>query len=321
MLGAHMAILLRESDVEKLASRDMAIDAVEQAFRLQGEQKADTAPRRRCRLDHEMLHVMSASLPALGYAGLKSYTSVAGSTRFMVLLYKGDGQLVALIEADRLGQLRTGAATAVATKYMARAESSRLGIFGTGLQARSQVQAICAVRPIKTVLAYSRDPEKRERFCKEMAEAIEISVCPAATPEETVKEMDIVVTATTSREPVFRGEWLSKGTHINAIGGNFISSQEIDVETVGKSACVVVDSCEQAMLESGDLTHAAEAGAFYWEDARELGLVVAGDFPGREDAGEITLFESQGIALEDVALAARIYEKAVQEAVGERLPF
>jgi len=316
-----MAILLRESNVEKLASMNMAIETVEQAFKLQGEQKVNTAPRRRCRVEHGMLHVMSSSLPTLGYAGLKSYTSVAGVTRFLVLLYKDDGQLAAVIEADRLGQLRTGAASAVATKYMARQDSSRMGIFGAGLQARSQVQAICAVRPIKTVLAYSRDPEKRGKFCRDMSESIGIDVRPASSPEEAVKEMDIVVTATTSKEPVFTSEWLSKGTHINAIGANFISRQEIDVDTVGKSACVVVDSCEQAMLESGDLARAAEAGAFYWEDARELGLVVVGEFPGREDAGEITLFESQGIALEDVALASRIFEQALKAGVGERLPF
>jgi alanine dehydrogenase len=321
MVGANMAILLRESDVEELTSISMAIEAIEQAFRLQGEQKVDTAPRRRCRVDQGMLHVMSSSLPSLGYAGLKSYTSVSGATRFMVLLYKSDGQLVALIEAGRLGQLRTGAATAVATKYMAREDASRLGIFGTGLQARSQVHAVCAVRPIKTVLAYSRNPEKREAFCKEMTESVGIGIYPASTPEEAAKEMDIIVTATTSKEPVFNGEWLSKGTHINAIGGNFVSRQEIDVDTVGKSACVVVDSREQAILESGDLARAAEAEAFYWEDAQELGLVVVGEFPGREEAGEITLFESQGIALEDVALAAAIYEQALKTGKGERLPF
>ena len=136
MLEVRMAILLRESDVETLATTSMAVEAIEQAFRLQGQQNADTAPRRRCRVDQGLLHVMSASLPTLGYAGLKSYTSVAGVNRFAVLLYQGDGQLKAIIEADKLGQLRTGAASAVATKYMAREESSRLGIFGTGLQAR-----------------------------------------------------------------------------------------------------------------------------------------------------------------------------------------
>jgi len=314
-----MAILLRESDIEKVATMKVAIEAVEQAFRLQAEQKADIAPRRRCRVEHGMLHVMSASLPELGYAGLKTYTSVAGKTRFLVLLYKGDGQLAGMMEADKLGQLRTGAASAVATKHMARPESSRLGIIGTGRQARAQIQAICAVRQIKTILAYSRDAKKRDQFCKEMSELVGIGVYPAATPEEAVKEMDIVVTATNSKEPVFKGEWLSKGTHINAIGANFLSRQELDVETVGKSACVVVDSLEQAKLEAGDLAHAVEAERFYWEDARELGLVVTGEFPGREDAGEITLFESQGIALEDVALAVPIYEQAVKAGLGERL--
>ena len=316
-----MAILLRESDVEKLADIGMAIEAVEEAFRLQAEQKADNAPRRRCRLDHGMLHVMSASLPALGYAGLKSYTSVADAVRFMFLLYGNNGELIAFIEADRLGQLRTGAATAVATKYMARQDASRLGIFGTGLQARSQVKAICQVRPIKTAIAFSSDAGKCKSFCEEMTDAVGIGVYPASAPEEAAKDMDIIVTATTSREPVLKAEWISKGTHINAIGGNSITSQELDVETVRKTACVVVDSCEQAMLESGDLAKAAEAEAFFWEDARELGLVVVGEFPGREDADEVTLFESQGIALEDVALAARIYERASKSGIGERLPF
>ena len=315
-----MAILLRESDVEKLATMSMAIDAIEQAFKFQGEQKTDIAPRHRCRVEKGMLHVMSASLPVLNYAGLKSYTSVGGVNRFVILLYTGDGQLAAIVEADKLGQLRTGAASAVATKHMARQESSRLGIFGTGLQARSQVRAVCEVRPIKTVAAYSRDLEKREKFCREMADSLGIDVYPAAAPEEAAKEMDIIVTATTSKEPVFKGEWLSKGVHINAIGANFRSKQEIDVETIDKSACVVVDSHEQAMLESGDLYRAAESGAFFWEDARELGLVVIGEFPGREDAEEITLFKSHGIALEDVALAARIFERATEAGMGERLP-
>jgi len=144
----------------------------------------------------------------------------------MVLLYKDDGELVALIEADKLSQLRTGAASGVATKFMARADSSRLGIFGTGLQARSQVQGVCAVRPIETVIAYSRNKEKCGEFCKEMSEAVGISVQPAAAPEEAAKDVDIIVTATTSKEPVFKGEWMSKGTHINAIGANFISRRK-----------------------------------------------------------------------------------------------
>ncbi len=316
-----MAIYLRESDVEKLATMQMALDAVETAFRLQGAQKADNAPRRRVRLEKGMLHVMSGSLPTLGLAGLKSYTAVPGKVRFHVLLYNTNGELLAVIEADRLGQMRTGAASGVATRYMARPNASRLGIYGTGWQARSQLQAICAVRPIRTVVAWSRIPENREKFCKEMTQALGIGVYPGFSPEEAAKEMDIVVTATTAKEPVLRGEWLAKGTHVNAIGSNSLSRQEIDVETVRRSACVVVDSTEQSLLEAGDLARAADAGAFYWEDARELGMVVVGEYPGREDDNEITLFKSNGIALEDVAFAGKIYEAATKAKAGQPLPF
>lgn len=316
-----MAILLREADVEKLVTTKMALEAVEQAFRLQGENRSDNAPRRRSRLGTGFLQVMSASLPSLGLAGLKCYTTVGGKARFLVLLYGSheDGQLLAVIEADRLGQMRTGAASGVATKFMSRPESSRVGIFGTGWQARAQVLSMCAVRPVKTVVAYGRDQERKEKFSKEMTDILGIGVYPAATPEEAVKDMDIVITATSSKEPVFKGEWLARGAHVNAIGSNHLSRQEIDVETVRRSACVVVDCAEQARMESGDLAKAAEAEVFFWEDARELGLVVTGEFPGREDASEITLFESQGVALEDVALAGKIYQAALKAKLGEPL--
>jgi len=316
-----MAILLRESDVEALSSMKMAIDAVEQAFMLQGKALSHLAPRRRCPIGKGTLHVMSSSLPTLGYAGLKSYTNIEGAYRFTVLLYKDDGQLVAVIEADKLGRLRTGAASGVATKYMAREDASTLGVIGAGGQARSQIEAICAVRPVKKVVVYSRTRDKLKNFCEETAAAVGVDVQPAASPEEAVRGMDIVVTATTSETPVLKGKWLKKGTHVNAIGSNFLSKCELDVEAVRQCACVVVDSCEQAQLECGDLAQAAEAGDFYWEDARDLGLVVLGEYPGREDSSEITLFESQGIALEDIVLAARIYEEAVKNGKGEQLPF
>jgi len=317
-----MAILLRESDVNKLATMGMALEAVEEAFRLQAENKADNAPRRRSKLARGLLHVMSASLPTLGLAGLKSYTSVEGKTTFHVLLYGGDdGRLLALIEANLLGQLRTGAATGIATKYMARANAAKVGIFGTGFQARSQLAAVCAVRPIQAITAYGRDQERREEFCRDMGATLGISVTPGTSPEQAAREMDIVITATNSKEPVFNGAWLAAGTHVNAAGSNSLSRRELDAETVRRAACVVVDSIEQSQLEAGDLAGAVEAGAFYWEDARELGSVVTGEFPGREDDSEITIFKSNGIALEDVAFAGRIYQAAVKAGIGERLPF
>jgi alanine dehydrogenase len=316
-----MAILLRESDVEKIATMGMALEAVEEAFRLQGERKADNAPRRRSRLSQGLLHVMSASLPTVGFAGLKSYTSASGKTLFHVLLYSAeDGKLLAVMEANILGQLRTGAASGIATRYMARANASRVGIFGTGFQARAQLAAVCAVRSVRSVAAFGRDAACREEFCREMTKTLGIPVTSAASPEEAARDKDIVITATSSKEPVFDGAWLAAGTHINAVGSNHLNRQEIDVETVRRAACVVVDSLEQSMLESGDLAKAVEANAFYWDDARELGLVVTGDFPGREDDSEITIFKSNGIALEDVALAGRIYQAAAKAGLGERLP-
>lgn len=317
-----MATFLKEADVEKLVTMKMALEAIEQAFRLQGEGRTDNAPRRRSRLGDGFLHAMSGSLPSLGLAGLKSYTSLGGKVRFHVLLYSApEGELLAVMEGNRLGQMRTGAASGVATKYMSRPESSRVGIFGTGWIAQAQILAMCAVRPIKTVVAYSPEQEKREKFCKEMGDILGISVTPAANPEDAVKEMDIVITATTSKEPVFKGEWLEKGTHVNAVGSNHIGRHEIDVETVRRSACVVVDSAEQARNEAGDLAPAVEAEAFFWEDARELGAVVVGEFPGREDPAEVTLFESLGIAMEDVALAGKIYAAATKAGIGTPLPF
>jgi ornithine cyclodeaminase/alanine dehydrogenase-like protein (mu-crystallin family) len=315
-----MAIILRESEIEELATMQMALDVVEQAFRLKGEGQAENAPRRRCRLEKGFLHVMSASLPTLGVAGLKSYTTSEGKARFLVYLHSAvDGKLLAVMEANKLGQIRTGAASGVAARYMARKSSSRLGIIGSGWQARAQLEGICAVLPIETITAYSPTAEKLEAFCSEMTAKLGMKVHPAATPEEASRDKDVVVTATTAKEPVLKGEWLAEGTHVTAIGANFLTRRELDLDVVRRSACVIVDSSEQAMLESGDLAPAVEAGEFYWEDARELAAVVTGEYPGREDDREITLFKSHGIGLEDVALAARIYAAATKARIGEKL--
>jgi len=299
----------------------MAVKAVEEAFRLQGEGKADNAPRRRCKLKNGLLHVMSASLPTLGYAGLKSYTSSAAGARFLVHLYSAaDGRLLAIMEADKLGQVRTGAASGVATRHMAREDAANVGIIGTGWQARSQLEGVCVVREVQNIAAYGRDTERREKFCREMSEALGVTVNPVATAEEAVREKDIVITATTAKEPVLEGGWIAEGAHVNAVGSNMLGRQEIDVDTVRRCACVIVDSLEQARLEAGELARAAEAEAFYWEDARELGQVVTGEFPGREEDKEITLFKSGGIALEDVALAGKIYEAAQKAGIGAPIP-
>ncbi|MCS6818135.1 MAG: ornithine cyclodeaminase family protein [Blastocatellia bacterium] len=315
-----MALLLTESDVERLLTMEMALEAVEEAFREQAEGRAINEPRRRLRVPRGTLHLMSAAVLARGVVGFKAYTSFSSGTRFLVFLYDAEeGSLLAIIEANRLGQMRTGAASGVATRYMARPDARTLGIFGTGWQAESQVRAICIVRPIRRVLAYSRRPEQREAFCREMTAKLGIEVIPAERPEEVVAEADVLVTATTAREPVFEGRWVPEGVHINAIGGNSPLRREFDDETIRRARAIVVDSKDQARIECGEFLHAVERGRLTWEAVHELKEVVIGRFVARRHPSDITLFKSLGIALEDVAVAVRIFERAREEGIGQRI--
>ncbi len=315
-----MAWLLSEADVERVLTMEMALEAVEEAFREQAEGRAINEPRRRLRLPQGMLHIMSAAVLSRGVLGFKAYTSFRGGVRFLVCLYEAEtGALLALIEANRLGQMRTGAASGVATKYMARPDAQTLGIFGTGWQARSQLEAICRVRPIRRILAYSRTPERRQAFCREMAAQLGLEVIAADRPEEVVTQADVLVTATTAREPVFDGHWLPEGVHINAIGGNSLLRREFDDEVIRRARTIVVDSRDQARIECGEFLHALERGRLTWEVVHELKDVVAGRILARRHPVDITLFKSLGIALEDVAVAVRVLERAQEEGLGQRV--
>jgi ornithine cyclodeaminase/alanine dehydrogenase-like protein (mu-crystallin family) len=316
-----MALFLDEQQVTELLSMDGAIAAVEEALRQQGLGTAVNNPRRRVRLPTGQLHMMGGALPTLGVLGYKAYTAVRGSVRFHVMLYSMEtGELLAMVQADRLGQMRTGAASGVATKYMAREDAQRVGIFGTGWQARSQLEAICAVRPIRAIKAFGRDAGRRQAFCDEMSQQLGVGVEPAATPEEAVRGMDVVVTATNARDPLFDGKWLEPGTHLNAIGSNALIRREIDDTAVRRSAFIAVDSQEQARLECGDLLGPIERGSLHWGQVRELGDVVAGLIPGRRQASDITLFESHGLAIWDLAAARSVYEAARARGIGLDLP-
>ncbi|MDQ7819986.1 MAG: ornithine cyclodeaminase family protein [Armatimonadota bacterium] len=316
-----MPLFLRESDIARVLEMDRVIAAVEEAFVLLGQGRALNRPRRRVQNpDGSVLHVMSAALPPLGVMGLKAYTSAPSGTRFVGLLYSTDtGELLALMEATRLGQMRTGAASAVATRYMARPDAGSLGVIGTGWQARGQVIAISRVRPVALVKCYSRTAERREQFAAEMVEELGAEVVAVDSARDAVDGVDIIVTATTAREPVLLGEWLRPGVHVNAIGSNWAHKQELDVPAVSRCDRIAVDDLEQARQEAGDLIAAVSAGALEWDRVTELARIVAGREPGRASPDEVTLFESQGIALEDVAAMKVAYERALELGVGEVL--
>ena len=317
-----MPLLLTEADVKAILTMPLALEAVEDSFRRLAEGSILVQPRRRLNIPGKSyLHYMAAGDSTGDYMGLKIYTSSREGLRFLVPLFDAQsGDLLALIEADYLGQMRTGAASGVATNFLARQDARTVGIVGTGLQARTQLEAVALARPIGTVRAYSRDTQRREAFAEEMSERLKIPVGAVESAEDAVRHADIVITSTTSREPVVNGAWLAPGTHINAIGANFPQKRELDDLAVERAGLVVVDFREQAKMEAGDLIHVFGDDASRWAQVRELAEIVAGKIPGRANAQQITLFKSSGIASEDVVTAGRIYELARQRRVGQEVP-
>jgi ornithine cyclodeaminase/alanine dehydrogenase-like protein (mu-crystallin family) len=322
-----MPLFLTEQDVTKLLTMEETIAAVEAVFKSQAAGDATNEPRRRLRAGGAVLQVMSAAVSGFndsfggeykGLLGLKSYVVTRNKARFYVNLYDAEsGELLALIEADKLGQMRTGAASGVATKYLARAGAKTVGVYGTGWQAQSQLEAVCAARDIESVKVYSRSPENRARFCQEMSARLGgVEIAPVERPEDAA-DADVIVTITTSREPVLQGAWLKPGTHINAAGGNSILRRELDDEAVRRSSFIAVDSIDQAKIEAGELVMAVEKGLLTWERVRELRYVVSGEMRGRTGDDQITLFKSLGVAIEDVATASVLYRKAKEQNVGK----
>jgi len=316
------ALYLTEQDVGELMDVESSIEVVEEVFRRLADDQATNVPRRRAMTQGICLHTMSAAAEYLGLVGWKAYTTTKDAARFHVAVYdNSSGRMRALIEADYLGQLRTGAATGVATDYMARADSSVVGILGSGKQARTQLRAVCHVRKISRVEVYSRTDERRTDFAEEMAEYCATDIAPVRTPEQATAEKDIVICATSSKVPVFDGRALDEGTHINAIGSNFLNKAEIDLAAIRRADSIVCDSVEQCRLEAGDFVPAIEAGVTDWPLMHELADVVTGRQTGRATAEQVTLFKSVGLAIEDIAMAATIIERAAEAGLGQPLPF
>jgi len=315
-----MTIYLTEDEVAGLLDMPAAIAALDQAFHDLAAGEAMVRPRARVYAPGAALNVMPASLPAEGVMGLKAYSSTRGGGRFLVLLYAtANGELLAVMEADRLGQIRTGAASGLATRYLARPESRVLAVIGSGWQAHTQVRAVCAVRPIEKVRVYSPTLQHREQFAGWVRDAVGVPAEACDTAAAAVAGADVVCTITSAATPVLTGAMLEPGMHINAAGSNRAAAAELDTAAVARAALVAADLAEQARIESGDLIAAAQAGVWDWGQVRELADVVTGRY-GRENASDITLFESQGIALEDVAAAALVYRRARERGVGQPWP-
>jgi alanine dehydrogenase len=315
-----MALLLRESDVEQLLTMKDTMDRVERVHREYSSGNAIDVPRERTRLPKAALQILQGAVPSAGVFGYKAYTTSAEGARFLVHVFDAEnGRLMGMVEADRLGMTRTGAAGGVAAKWLAREDAKIVGLFGSGWQAHGQIEALALARSLERVKVYSRTRDKLVKFCAEMGARLELDVVPAASAEETVRGSDIVVTITNSASPVFSGEWLSPGTHINAAGSNSLVRREIDEKTVLMASRVVVDSRPTALKEAGDLLPALDKGRLHGSGLTELGEVIAGTRPGRTAADQITLFESQGMAMQDLVIAAHLLKLASDRGLGSPL--
>ena len=315
-----MALFLTESDVLELLPLEQALECVEASFKAQHRGEAINRSRERIFLTASSLHYMAAALPGENVVGMKIYTITRAVWRFVVLLFDAtSGELLALLEADHLGRLRTGAASGVATKFMARRGGSRVGVIGTGRQARTQLEAVTLVRPVTEARVFSRDESRRRDFCQEMSGRLRLAVEPADSAEAAARPGDIVITATTSSEPVVRGEWLRPGTHVNAIGANMANRREVDDDTLRRASVIAVDSLEQARQEAGDLIQGLASLKRDWQSVHELQEIVGGSAPGRTSDDAITLFKSSGIALWDVAAAGFVYREALKRGKGTEM--
>lgn len=316
-----MVLFLGEKEVEQLLSMEDAVRVLEETFKEQGMGNTINHPRQRVRTEKSMLHYLFGAVPHMKAMGYKAYTSYKGGIKFRVFLHDIEtGELLSIMEGDYMGMIRTGAATAVATKYMARANSRQVGMFGAGWQATGQLMGVCAVREIKKIKVYSRGAEGRKTFCEGMEKLLGVETVSAEKPEDVLNDTDVIITSTTSFEPVFRGDWLEQdGVHINAIGGNFLFKREIDEATIKRSAAIVVESKEQSKIEAGEFLPLIEKGRLRWDEVYELGEVVTGKVKGRKEYKDITLFKSLGIAIEDIAIAAHVYELAKKRSVGQQL--
>ncbi len=319
-----MALFLTEREVVDLLPMKECIDVLDEAFAHAGAGQVEIKPRSRIRMPNGFFHFMAASDAGHQVFGYKAYPSFGGpgGAKFMVMLYDFEsGQMLACLEAGRLGQIRTGAASGLATRYMARENAATVAVFGSGFQARSQLEAVCVARKISRAKVYSRRQERREEFANQMSERLNLEVSAADSPQDCITDADIVVTITSSRDPVFEGAGLAPGTHINAAGGNHWQRREVDEDTVTRAEVIVVDDLDQAKVECGDLMWLEARGSFRWDMAHELQEVVAGRLKGRPSEQSITLFESMGVGLEDIAAAQLVYRKAKEQGIGQELPF
>ncbi|HYC49085.1 MAG TPA: ornithine cyclodeaminase family protein [Burkholderiales bacterium] len=312
---------LTESDVKQLLTMKDAVGLVEDALRARAEGAATDVARVRTHVPQGTLHVLQAASPELNRIGYKAYYSTATGTKAHVHLYDmAKGPLDAIVEARHVGMVRTGAASGVATRYLAREDASIVAMIGAGKQAVGQLEAVCHVRKVKEVRVWSRRAETARRFCDELGPKLKLQMRAVENGADAVRGAHIVNVITKASEPVLRGEWLEPGQHVNAAGSNSLIRRELDTAAVKRASYITVDSRATARNESGDLLPLVETGHLGWDALTEIGEVIIGRAPRRTSDEQITLYESHGMGIQDLYVACRLVDLARRNGVGTDLP-
>lgn len=314
-----MPLLINHEDVAGSVTMADAINAMERTFREQGEGQVLQPPRTNIRVGGGFLRVGPAVLQGSGWMGFKAMNlSPDVGVRYVVFLYAiANGELVAILDAQHLTTLRTGATSALATRYLARQQPTETAVIGSGVEAWAQLEGMHALGLVRSARVFSRTPANRERFAREASQAFAIPVAPVGSAREAIAGCGLIVAAVKSGETVLFGDWLEEGVHVNSIGTARPDQREIDPMTFQCSQVVVVDTREGVFGEAGDAIAARDVIAP--EQVSELAELVVGKAPGRSDDRQITLFKSVGTAIQDVGLAAAVYEGARQRGLGREL--
>lgn len=317
-----MALFLRDEDVTRILTMDDMIAVIEDMHRQYGLGRAYNIARRHVTLADGGFYLMGGGLLYGNVYGQKSITLSSGGHSIHVTLTDATtGRLLAFLQAGSLGQLRTGATTALAVKYLSRSSSSVVGVIGTGDQAPSQLEAVCRVRNVSSAKVYSRNLQNSGEFARKMEPIVKTTVEATKTNREAVEGSDIVVCIASNVLPVVEGAWLSPGTLVVGAGTIVSTAQELDQQAILNCDKIFVDSIEQASYEAGDLTLAVKAGLMEWSEVAELCHVIADVVPGRQSEEETIYVKHMGIGLADVAAAKFAYEKAVEKGVGIEMEF
>jgi ornithine cyclodeaminase/alanine dehydrogenase-like protein (mu-crystallin family) len=311
---------LSNDDIRALVSADEARDVIRELFVYESIGQAENHPTTELTIPGGFFRIKAGVAYGCKTFGFKAYGGIARASRYLVHVYSLEtGQQLGIVDARQLTEIRTGAVSGLGTDLMARKDASVVGMIGTGREAREQILAVSRVRPLRQVRCWSRSEENRANYARDVTEKLGIEANPSATPEECVRDTDIVVTITSAKDPIVDGEWLRDGTFICGVGATTAERRELHGNAVDRCGTIVVEHLPQAQGESGELIDAVERGALTWDRVHELKDIVSGKVPARASVDEINLFDTIGVGTEDIAIATFALQKAEKLGAGREI--